>query len=59
MNIFSGGKLVEATPEITREMQQELDKLSKAYGGGEGVDMTKFPEFKFGEPKLDAINHSE
>jgi F-type H+-transporting ATPase subunit 6 len=49
--------LVEATPEIQRELQQELDKLSKAYGGGQGVDMTKFPDFKFAEPKLDSINN--
>ena len=53
---FRGGKLVDASPDITREMKQELDKLSKQYGGGEGVDMTKFPEFKFVEPKLDPIN---
>lgn len=53
---FSGGKLVDASPEITRELQTELDKLSKQYGGGEGVDMTKFPDFKFAEPKLDPIN---
>jgi F-type H+-transporting ATPase subunit 6 len=33
-----------------------LDKLAKQYGGGEGVDMTKFPEFKFQEPKVDPIN---
>ncbi|CAO1425753.1 unnamed protein product [Diamesa hyperborea] len=52
----SGGKLVDATPEIQRELAQELDKLAKQYGGGEGTDMTKFPEFKFAEPKVDAIN---
>lgn len=53
---FRGGKLVDGTPEIEREMKQELDKLSKRYGGGEGVDMTKFPEFKFTDPKIDPIN---
>lgn len=25
------------------------------FGGGAGVDMTKFPDFKFQEPKLDPI----
>lgn len=55
-SIFSGGKLVEPTPAIEKELKQELDKLAKTYGGGEGVDMTKFPEFKFAEPKLDSIN---
>lgn len=53
---FSGGKLVDASPEITHELKTELEKLSKNYGGGEGVDMTKFPDFKFTEPKLDPIN---
>lgn len=53
---FSGGKLVDASPEIQKELAQELDKLAKQYGGGEGVDMTKFPEFKFAEPKIDPIN---
>lgn len=56
---FSGGKLVDATPEIQQELKQELEKLSKQYGGGEGTDMTKFPEFKFTDPKLDSINSSE
>lgn len=50
------GKLVDPTPEIMHELKQELDKLAKNYGGGEGVDMTKFPEFKFEEPKVDPIN---
>uniref|UniRef100_T1GY90 ATPase subunit F6 n=1 Tax=Megaselia scalaris TaxID=36166 RepID=T1GY90_MEGSC len=52
----SGGKLVDATPEIQREMKTELDRVAKQYGGGEGVDMTKFPDFKFEEPKVDPIN---
>lgn len=56
---FSGGKLVDPSPDITRELNQELEKLSKQYGGGEGVDMTKFPDFKFTEPKIDPINSSE
>lgn len=48
--------MVDASPEIERELKQEMDKLLKQYGGGEGVDMTKFPEFKFTEPKVDPIN---
>lgn len=54
--IFRGGKLVDATPDIQREMKTELDRVAKQYGGGEGVDMTKFPDFKFEEPKIDPIN---
>ena len=48
--------MVDASADIQRELSQELDKLAKQYGGGEGVDMTKFPQFKFDEPKLDPIN---
>nr|CAD7589119.1 unnamed protein product [Timema genevievae] len=51
-----GGKLVDVNPEIERELASELDKLAKQYGGGEGVDMTQFPTFKFTEPQLDPIN---
>ncbi|KAJ2944694.1 hypothetical protein O0L34_g4051 [Tuta absoluta] len=52
----AGGKLVDPTPEITKEMKTELEKLEKQFGGGSGVDMTAFPSFKFEEPKLDPID---
>uniref|UniRef100_U5EUA2 ATP synthase-coupling factor 6, mitochondrial n=1 Tax=Corethrella appendiculata TaxID=1370023 RepID=U5EUA2_9DIPT len=52
----AGGQLVDASPEIQREMKQELEKLAKQYGGGENADMTAFPQFKFEEPKVDPIN---
>ncbi|XP_065072939.1 ATP synthase-coupling factor 6, mitochondrial [Ochlerotatus camptorhynchus] len=54
----AGGKLVDATPEIERELKQELDKLANQYGGTGGVDMTTFPTFKFEEPKMGPINSS-
>ncbi|XP_029732504.2 ATP synthase-coupling factor 6, mitochondrial [Aedes albopictus] len=54
----SGGKLVDPTPEIERELKQELEKLAKQYGGASGVDMTAFPTFKFEEPKMGPINSS-
>lgn len=54
--IFSNGALVDPTPETERELKSELDRIAKQFGGGAGVDMTKFPEFKFEEPKLDPIN---
>ncbi|KAK3885332.1 hypothetical protein Pcinc_010454 [Petrolisthes cinctipes] len=50
----AGGKLVDATPEIEKQLQQELDKVARHYGGGAGVDMTKFPDFKFTDPKVEA-----
>lgn len=52
------GGLVDATPETERELKSELERIAKQFGGGGGVDMTKFPEFKFDEPLLDPINAS-
>ncbi|XP_059611928.1 ATP synthase-coupling factor 6, mitochondrial [Phlebotomus argentipes] len=52
----SGGKLVDATPEVERDLKTELDRVSKQFGGGSGVDMTKFPEFKFPAVTVDPIN---
>ncbi|XP_044265125.1 ATP synthase-coupling factor 6, mitochondrial [Tribolium madens] len=51
-----GNKLVEPSPEIERELKSELEKVAKVYGGGPGVDMTKFPTFKFTDPVIDPIN---
>lgn len=53
---FSGNKLVDATPAIEKELKSELERISKQFGGGEGVDMSKFPDFKFEEPKIDDID---
>lgn len=39
--------MVDPSPEITKERESELEKLSMQYGGGKGVDMTQFPSFKF------------
>ncbi|XP_029670200.1 ATP synthase-coupling factor 6, mitochondrial-like [Formica exsecta] len=47
------GKLVDPSPEIISEQQSELEKLNVQYGGGKGVDMTQFPQFKFDEPPVD------
>lgn len=46
------------SPTLEKEMKTELDRVAKQYGGGAGVDMTKFPEMKFTEPTVDAINSS-
>jgi len=54
----AGGKLVDSSPELEKKLQQELDKVAKTYGGGEGVDMTKFPSFTFSEPVIDDQLHS-
>merc|ERR1711953_397737 len=49
----SGGKLVDATKETEAALQAELDKVAAQYGGGKGVDMTKFPDFKWVEPNVE------
>lgn len=54
--VFSGKNLVEPTPELQKEMKSELEKIARQYGGGQGVDMAKFPTFKFEDPVLDPIN---
>ncbi|CAG9789538.1 unnamed protein product [Diatraea saccharalis] len=55
----AGGKLVDPSPAIEKELKTELEKLEKLYGGGSGVDMTSFPTFKFEEPKLDPIDEAQ
>ncbi len=52
----AGGKLVDATAATEADLQNELDKVAKAYGGGAGVDMTSFPTLKFSDPAIDSIN---
>ncbi|XP_012232245.1 ATP synthase-coupling factor 6, mitochondrial [Linepithema humile] len=47
------GKLVDASPEIIKERESEIEKLNTQYGGGKGVDMTQFPQFKFDDPPVD------
>ncbi|XP_053946323.1 ATP synthase-coupling factor 6, mitochondrial [Anastrepha obliqua] len=54
----SGGKLVDSNPEIERELKNELERVAKQYGGDGKVDMTKFPEFKFPEVKIDPITQT-
>lgn len=53
------GGFVDPTPQSQNELKTELERIAKQYGGGSGVDMTKFPEFKFEDPVLDAINQSD
>ena len=49
----AGGKFVDASPETEAFLQSELDKKSAAYGGGKGVDMSKFPDFKWADPAVE------
>ncbi|NP_001079926.1 ATP synthase peripheral stalk subunit F6 L homeolog [Xenopus laevis] len=41
---------VDAGPEYQKEMNEDISKLQRLYGGG---DLTKFPDFKFEEPKFE------
>lgn len=53
--MFSG-KLVDSNPATEKELKSELERIAKQFGGGDGVDMTKFPDFKFEEPKIEDID---
>ncbi|XP_062982806.1 ATP synthase-coupling factor 6, mitochondrial [Elgaria multicarinata webbii] len=44
------GGLVDAGPEYEKDMSEQIAKLQRLYGGG---DLTKFPDFKFEEPKFE------
>ena len=46
----AGGKFVDATKETEADLAAELEKVAKNYGGGQGVDMSKFPDIKWVEP---------
>ncbi|XP_078089151.1 ATP synthase peripheral stalk subunit F6, mitochondrial [Mustelus asterias] len=47
------GGPVDVGPEYKKNMDEEIAKLQRLYGGG---DLTKFPDFKFEEPKFDEIS---
>ncbi|XP_076838987.1 ATP synthase peripheral stalk subunit F6, mitochondrial [Brachyhypopomus gauderio] len=48
----STGGVVDAGPSYQKNMTEEIAKLQRLYGGG---DLTKFPDFKFPEPKLEEV----
>ena len=52
----SGGKLVEPSPEMEKELKANLEKVFKQYGGKDGEDLSKFPSITFPEVKIDPIN---
>merc|ERR1712180_6294 len=51
----AGGKLPDATKETEAAIAMELEKVAQAYGGGAGVDMSKFPDLKFVDPAVDDV----
>ncbi|KAM6945493.1 ATP synthase peripheral stalk subunit F6, mitochondrial [Aplochiton taeniatus] len=44
------GGIVEAGPSYQKNLSEEMTKLQRLYGGG---DLTKFPDFKFTDPKME------
>jgi len=50
----SGGKLVDASPAIEKDLADELEKITRQYGA-KGVDFTKFPTFNFVDADLEAV----
>nr|XP_046238238.1 ATP synthase-coupling factor 6, mitochondrial [Scatophagus argus] len=46
----TSGGIVDAGPSYQKNVSEEVAKLQRLYGGG---DLTKFPDFKFSEPKFD------
>ncbi|XP_076580305.1 ATP synthase peripheral stalk subunit F6, mitochondrial [Chaetodon auriga] len=46
----AAGGIVDAGPAYQKNVNEEITKLQRLYGGG---DLNKFPDFKFSEPKFD------
>lgn len=51
----AGGKMVDATAATEAELANELERVAKMYGGGKGVDMTKFPDLKWSDPAVEVL----
>lgn len=47
-----GGKLVDASPDLLKEREAELEKIGAQYGIKKGEDPTKFPSFTFQDPPI-------
>ncbi|XP_063068426.1 ATP synthase-coupling factor 6, mitochondrial [Engraulis encrasicolus] len=48
----AAGGVVEGGPGYQKNLSEEVTKLQRLYGTG---DLTKFPDFKFTQPKLDEV----
>nr|ABI52809.1 mitochondrial F1F0 ATP-synthase subunit Cf6 [Argas monolakensis] len=53
---MSGDLFVDPNPVIMKEYEDDIKRAEVQYGGGKGIDMTKFPEFKFADPQLDSVS---
>merc|ERR1712066_969379 len=52
------GGLENADKATQAEVQAELARVAKQFGGGEGEDMSQFPVLDFQDPEVDGINIS-
>jgi len=50
----SGGKLVDASPDTEKSLNDELEKISRQFGA-KGLDFTKFPTFHFADVDLEPV----
>merc|ERR1712013_870074 len=50
----SGGLAADAATQA--ELQAELTRVAKQFGGAEGEDMSQFPSLSFEDPEVDPIN---
>ncbi|XP_014468885.1 PREDICTED: ATP synthase-coupling factor 6, mitochondrial [Dinoponera quadriceps] len=48
----AGGKMIDASPEILKERESELEKIHTQFGS-KGRDMTQFPQFQFTDPPVE------
>ncbi|XP_044143526.1 ATP synthase-coupling factor 6, mitochondrial [Bufo gargarizans] len=46
------GGTVDAGAEYQKDLNEDISKLQRLYGGG---NLEKFPDFKFEEPKLEDV----
>merc|ERR1712066_90912 len=52
------GGLENADKATQAEVQAELARVNKQFGGGEGEDMSQFPVLEFKDPEVESINIS-
>ncbi|CAL8289009.1 unnamed protein product [Lota lota] len=48
----AAGGVVDGGAAYQKNVSEEITKLQRLYGGG---DLTKFPDFKFQDPKFDEV----
>ena len=54
----TAGGLEKADQATRAEVQTELARVAKQFGGSDGEDMTQFPVLEFKDPEVDNINIS-